>query len=150
MDVRGTPSPYSEDRCRVKFTPSPIVTTSSGIWKPIIWNDEDFDTNDMHDNVTQNTKIFIRRSGVYVVMAGLGFQVNGNGYRKIKMHKNEGIHLGTMIASPNATHNSLVSIQRIEEFEVGDYILLLAHQDSGIDLNLVQSACHCAVVRISA
>lgn len=43
----------------------------------IAWNAEDFDTDGMHDNVTNNTRVTINTAGIYVVTAGVYIAYTG-------------------------------------------------------------------------
>lgn len=149
MDVRGTPTPYSEDRCRIELTGNLVVNHDS--WKSICWTAEKFDTNDMHDNAIDNPLIYIRRSGIYVVTASLGFAVNGNGCRRIRLRKG-GITLAENAALPSPSYLCHVSIHNIEEFEVDESIHISCFQDSGGGLDIrsyYPSDCYFSAVRVS-
>lgn len=123
-----------------------ITAVGSASWTLINLQAELHDTNDMHDNSTNNTRLTITVPGVYVVSAQLPYTHNGNagstaGTRRLTEIRVNGSANGdatTTIAreetapSPNLTH----SLTGVRFFNAGDYIELAVYQDSGTTMNV--------------
>lgn len=102
---------------------------------------EDYDTDGMHDVVTNNTRITIRTPGRYLITGALNI-VGGTGgnFRAGRIFKN-GVG-GTVIGShdnrPDATTLSL-DIVTVALLAAGDYIEFGYYQDSGGAMNVNNS-----------
>lgn len=52
----------------------------------LAFNSERYDTDVIHDNVTNNSRLTCKTAGKYVIMAGLAFYQNATGYRHISIY----------------------------------------------------------------
>lgn len=98
-------------------------------------NSERYDTNSMHDTVTQNSRITFTTAGLYVVNGSASWAANATGVRQI------GIRLGgvTYIAvelelTPGGTIVCQQTISTTYKFTAGQYVELVAYQNSGAAL----------------
>ncbi len=98
---------------------------------------EEYDTDNFHDNATNNTRLTAPADGTYVLNGCVGFAANSTGYRHLRFLKN-GSTIVTLNQQPNsATANHFMSITDTLRLSSGDYIELIAVQDSGGSLNTV-------------
>lgn len=104
----------------------------------LAFNSERFDTDTMHDNATNNTRITFTTAGIYSVTFVCVWNKNAVGDRKAAIRKNGADVLGT-----DAKHagdadlfvGQSVTVQ--ESFAAADYVEALVRQDSGGALNLL-------------
>jgi len=115
-----------------KVTKSASQTISNNTDTIIIWDQEDYDTDTMHDNVTNNSRITIKTAGKYSVMAQVGWASNSTGLRNIEIIKNSS-NLGRVEYTPNTGSQHIVSA--VDEFAVNDILELQVKQTSGGNLN---------------
>ncbi len=115
-----------------KVTKSTNQTISDDIDTIIDWDQETYDTDDMHDNVTNNSRITIKTAGKYTVMAQIAWTSNSVGMRDIQILKN-GVVLGNVRYLPS--NNSRNIISAVDEFVVDDFLELQVNQDSGVSLD---------------
>lgn len=118
---------------RAKLSDSSNQSINSGTPTAINWDGEVYDTNNFHDNVTNNTRITIgiNMGGVYQFFAGLIFDTDAVGARKIGIRKNGTTFIGSDridAAGADETHLTTVAI---DDAAVGDYYELIALQESG-------------------
>ena len=100
----------------------------------VAYANEFFDTDSMHDNSTNNSRITITTAGVYVVCATAQFAVAGGGaYRLIGIRKNGSTELGYN-NPPVEPARGNVSI--IDSASVNDYYEVVVYQNSGSALAL--------------
>lgn len=116
---------------------------ASDLWVTVNWASENHNTQNMHDNVTNNSRITIpaERGGRYIVTASLSFGGNVTGNRGIRLQKN-GAGQERRVLVPNAGLEFFitVSINDIFDFVDGDYLEIAGWQASGAGLVLLTGA----------
>ena len=117
-----------------KITKSANQTISNNTSTIITWNQEDYDTDGMHDNVTNNSRITIKTPGKYSVMGQYEWASNSTGKRIIDIMKNS-VVLGkaNYLASGNSQH----TISFVSDFVVDDFLELRVFQNSGGSLDFL-------------
>ncbi|TPW09516.1 MAG: hypothetical protein FD130_2496, partial [Halothiobacillaceae bacterium] len=60
----------------------------NAVWTTLNLNAEDYDTDTIHDLVTNPTRMTSKTAGKYVVLASVRFNSNTTGYRAIQLLKN--------------------------------------------------------------
>lgn len=115
--------------CRVTMSAPQVVSNATDVL--ITWNQESYDTDDMHDNMTNNSRITVQVAGKYSVMAQASWADNSVGMRELSILKNS-VVVGVVrhLADGNAQH--VVSF--VDECAVGDFLELSVNQDSGGNL----------------
>lgn len=108
---------------------STVVTFPSGT--------EQIDTDTMHDDSTNNSRITIKTAGVYLVSFQFEFALSsGGGRRTLQLRKN-GNPTGVDIELPSGGgYYPRASGSQIFSLAKDDYVDLSAYQDSGGSLNL--------------
>ena len=86
---------------------------------------ESYDTDTMHDNVTNNTRITIRTAGIYVITAGLGLTSTPSSAFELYLDQNN----GTQLAQNNSVGEAYKTISATKDFAVDDYIELKIYAD---------------------
>jgi len=124
------------DDISCKVTKSADQTIPDDTNTVITWDQEDYDTDGMHDNVTNNSRITIKTAGKYSVMAQAVWAFNSTNRRVLDIIKNS-IVIGRMNYSAGSNSQSIVSV--VDEFAVNDILELSVNQDSGGNLNFVAS-----------
>jgi hypothetical protein len=96
-----------------------------------------FDTDDMHDVVTNNTRLTFNTAGIYIVGCHGQFEGNVTGVRQTAIRKNGTTYLiSDARATAPAANTCSVGAATVAKFDSGDYIEMLAYQESGVALNL--------------
>lgn len=115
-----------------KVTKSAAQTTSNSTNTVITWNQEDYDTDNMHDIVTNNSRITIKTAGKYSVHCQAAWGSSAVGVRNVNIKKN-GTEVTRNRYIPNA--NAQNTTGYVGDFAVDDYIELSVLQNSGGDLD---------------
>jgi len=102
--------------CRIKQTGTTSLSTT---WTALAFAGEDFDTDTMHDTVTNNTRITFTHAGKYMVGASLKISANvANGVR-IKLN-------GTTVLASQKQGNSSspehCNVSTLYNFSAADYV----------------------------
>ena len=103
----------------------------------IQFDNEHYDTADMHDNAVNNTRLICKKDGVYHIEACVSFDAHSTGTRYILFRLNGTTEIARHIHSQQdspAIH--VLSLGRHYMLSVGDYVELRAYQASGGDLNV--------------
>lgn len=126
--------------------PTGTQTFTTGVYAPLALGAEVYDivqSGDapMHDNTTNNSRIFIRTPGKYEISAQILWDVNTTGSRSLQIRKNAAgsISGGTQVM---VTNNSTIATFATavqspvweEEFSAGDYVEMFGFQNSGGNL----------------
>jgi hypothetical protein len=122
--------------CRV-FASS-AQTISNATDTKIAFDNESYDTDAFHSNVTNNTRITIPAglSGYYRVTANLGFLANTTGRRIMAIAFNGGGNISQIEFSPAGSNvEPAASITDTYFLNVADYLEINVYQTSGGNLN---------------
>lgn len=101
----------------------------------LFFDEEHFDTDSMHDNLEENTRIFFNTPGIYHVSLDLRWQKNAVGDRAAVIVKNRLDYLA--VDALHAGDKDLFisqSLSTMELFKAGDSVHALVRQDCGTDL----------------
>jgi hypothetical protein len=106
----------------------------------LTFDSEDFDAGSMHSTSVNTSRITIPASkgGVYLILGGAGFAPSATGYRQLDIKKNGATTL-TTITVPSNTGGSptgVFQVHFIVTLAAGDYVELIATQNSGGALNV--------------
>lgn len=99
-----------------------------------------YDTDNMHETVTNPSRITFTTAGIYIVTFVAQWDKNATGDRAIYIRKNGLSYLG--IEAKHAGDADLYvghSLTIVDQFGAGNYIEGLVRQDSGAALNLIIS-----------
>lgn len=124
--------------CRAYNNSSPNQEIPDSTSTPIDLGAEDFDTDSMHDNVTNNTRITIPagEGGKYLIVASCNFWGNASGIRGVSIRKNGSTFLRTKFGNPVGTVESVVEVLDVQLLAPGDYIEMLGYQSTGANLKI--------------
>jgi len=129
----GSGGPAGADiGCRVIMTADQLI--SHGTHTPVNFDAEDYDTDSMHDNAVNNTRVTFNTAGKYLIIVTALWQSSNTGFRILRVRLN-GAN-GIMANYVNAIATSARTISALFEFAITDYIEITVYQNSGGNLNL--------------
>jgi len=112
------------------------VSTTSPVVLVMPLNSEVFDTNSMHDNVTNNSRITVKKTGIYIVNATVQFAANISNQRFIRLLKN-GAEIATQSTQAlSGGTTTRLAISCVINAVPNDYFELAVFQNSGGNLNV--------------
>lgn len=115
--------------CLVKKTA--VQSLANNTTTKVTFDAETYDTDTMHDNVTNNTRITFTQGGRYAVSVSIEFAAHATGYRFVDVFLNNTSTLATDSRGAVTTDLSACTINFDYEFLAGDYIEVRAWQNSG-------------------
>lgn len=116
-------------------------TTSNNVAAQLSWNDEDYDTDNIHDNSTNNSRLTVPSGVSYVRLTASSFwSFNTSSYRQLELFKNggstfEGRSQDSLQAGNNANMVTNFS-SAVLAVTGGDYFEVFATQGSGGNLDV--------------
>jgi hypothetical protein len=117
---------------------SQTVVTATPSACPFTW--EVYDSDTMHDTVTDNTKVTAIHAGLYLVTCNYAWaDGTGGAYRKVALKLNGLAEVSEQRREPPASSNSMMlrsSFSQIVSLNTNEYLEVWADQDSGSDLNM--------------
>lgn len=133
---------------RVKKTTNQTINNNTTT--TITWNDEDFDTNTYHDNVTNNSRFTIPsgKAGYYHIIANISTGGSNTGARVIEIYKNT-TRIDRVDREPVTNQNNIIT-STVFEFAVGDYIEAKIYQDSGGNSVVITTDSRFSIVYLGA
>ncbi len=102
----------------------------------IALNQESWDTDGMHSNVTNNGYITCVTAGYYMFTGQVTFASNASGYRLLRLIKDSSQTFGEASAVPVADgHDTTLQVRGVVYMAAGSHVSLFAYQNSGVSLN---------------
>jgi hypothetical protein len=132
----AAPAGGSTDRASVYHSADQSIPNNSAT--TLAFNSEYYDSNTLHDNATNNSRITIATTGRYLVIFRAVFATSATGYRAGVLLLNGGSFIDWQSYAAAPTGTSGVQNMIIREFTAGDYIEAQVIQTSGGALDLKQ------------
>lgn len=119
----------------VKVTTSAATSMINNAYTSVAFGAEIFDTDGLHDNVTNNTRLTAALAGKYLIIGTLGYTSNATGQRTARIRINGISTANEVLVGTNPAGVTAISIATIYILAVGDYVELQGYQDSGGAIN---------------
>ena len=115
----------------------------------IAWNTEAFDTDGLHDLVTNNSRITVALTGKYLVVVSISYTGHATGTRLVRVSVN-GTDQPDIAQLPltGSTETATLSGATILSLTANDYVEAKAYQTSGGDLDVRAADSHLELVYI--
>src|SRR6266540_1593217 len=117
-------------------------TLTTAVSLNLAFNTERFDTDTIHDTLTNNTRLTCKTAGVYEIGGSAEFAANATGVRSLQILLNG----ATAIVEQDITSTGAVvhrmSVSTVYQLAVNDYVELRATQSSGGNLNVNSTGNH--------
>lgn len=114
--------------------------TTHNVAKILDFTNERWDNDNIHDNLVNNSRLYARTAGKYIISASVTFDSNSSGKRRLSL-KLDG---GDLIANKNlramATGKTSLTISTTYELNEDQYIEVSVYQDSGGNLDIMSYA----------
>ena len=102
----------------------------------IAFNSERYDTDAIHDNVTNNSRLTCKTAGKYIIIGLVHFAPSLVGVRSLRIILNVATEISLNGREVDKTGQWFGSTSVIYDLSVGDYVYLRAFQSSGGALNV--------------
>lgn len=126
-------------RCSV--THSVGVSPVTATWTLHAWDTEAYDTDTMHDNVTNNSRLVAKTVGMYDLKVQIEWTANATGYRAVQIRKNSagsaagGTRVGwAFVSAATVASSTTVPFDKDVPMAVNDYLEVFVWQSSGAGL----------------
>lgn len=97
---------------------------------------ETYDTDTMHDNVTNNSRLTCNTEGPYIIVGNVEWSGDASGARKLIVYKNAFTTLAEDSRTPPDANPMGHGISTIAYLTVGEFVELYAYQTSGSALTI--------------
>lgn len=134
-DGSGVATSISLEGARVFHGGNQSIPNSTNTF--VTFDGEQWDDNDLHDTVTNNSRITVKVPGRYLITANIYFTGNATGARQLKFKVNGSAQIGAINEAPGNATDFLVAHAVIWELAVDDYVEVEVLQNSGGALNIV-------------
>lgn len=116
---------------------SASISISNNAQTTIAFDGERFDTDAIHDNITNNSRLTCKTAGKYLVVATIEFVPNTTNQRQLTVNLNTNTTIAVAVSQGLAGGNTPLTATTIIDLVVGDFIEAVAYQNSGGALNVV-------------
>lgn len=123
---------------RVFHNATQSITTAT--LTALAFNSERFDTNVIHDNSTNNSRLTCKTAGVYLIVGHCDFASNATGYRAVVPRLNATTYLGGVYANAITGTDVRLNFSTVYPMAVNDYVEFMVYQTSGGALNVQTAA----------
>lgn len=121
---------------RVYNTSNQSIANATGV--ALAFNSERFDTDSIHDVVTNNSRLKCNTAGIYLIFATIAFDANVTGIRQVDFYLNGATLLAQqrINAVSDPTLGSTISLSTVYSLAINDYVQTFVYQTSGGALNV--------------
>ena len=121
---------------RVYRNVSKVIATGSLDTK-VDFDLESYDTDTIHDNSTNNTRLTCKTAGKYLIYAQAYWTGNATGARQIVLGLNSVTNIGMALCGAYDTTALMQTCLTIYSLAVNDYVEMIVNQTSGGNLTLI-------------
>ena len=127
-------------------------TYANGATDPLSFDSEEWDTDSIHEGITNPERLTCKTAGLYLITANIRFASNSTNKRQLRIKKVSGATT-TIIANESCDGNGYTSLSAsgIVRLEVNDYIWVEPYQNSGGDLAVSYASdqpASCSIVKL--
>lgn len=147
LNAMGTAINFWASPPRASITKSTTQSLNNATLTLITWDQEVYDTDAMHDTVTNNSRLICQTAGYYAITGTLSFAINGTGTRGIQIRKNAAGSStgGTLLydltwAAIAGSQTTVVVPVFTVALVAADYIEMFGNQSSGGALNVTSGS----------
>lgn len=110
---------------------------NNNTWTALAMNSERFDTDVIHDNATNNSRLTCKTATKYLIGAHIEFASNVVGQRQLALWLNGATFIGVVTLDNAGTDSTRLTIASVYDLAVNDYVECRANQVSGGALNVI-------------
>ena len=103
-------------------------------------NSEVFDTDGIHDTVTNNSRLTCQTAGKYFIYANVQYSNDNSGYRRASIWLNATTHIAFRQTDYTATFDARLNLSCIYDLSVSDYVEIQCRHNGGSGINLEYAA----------
>jgi len=108
----------------------------SSSWTVLAFDSEDYDTDTIHDTVTNNNRLTCVSAGKYLITINVSWEANATGRRIISFRKNGADARGLVTGTVDSSNLCVQVVMTILDLSATDYIEARVFQTSGGELDL--------------
>ena len=122
-----------------RVTRSAVQSIPNVVETQVIFDVEQFDNDNIHDLVTNPSRLTCRTPGRYLVMANIGVQSNATGTRQMAIRVNDGAQTSVVNQVGSAADQAYMMGAAVLDLNAGDWLTVTIYQNSGGALNVLQA-----------
>lgn len=104
----------------------------------LAFDSERYDTDNIHDPTTNNSRLTCKTAGKYVISAAVGFFHNATGIRRVHIWLNGSTPIGWQDIHSLSDTDHYCTVSTIWDMAVNDYVEVRVFQSSGGALNVLK------------
>jgi len=109
-------------------------------WTAIPFNLEHWDTDTMHDTVTNSERLTCKAAGVYISIGNVSWAANNVGNRMLGIRKNNSDWVALVNDQALSSGGKILLVATVMEMAVNEYVELMVWQNRGGNLDVIFSA----------
>lgn len=125
---------HLQSMARVTKTATTAIATATATVVP--FDSETFDTDTLHDNVTNNSRLTAQVAGKYLVTANVQWEASAVGERTVVIRKQGATAYASVLDSAALAGETHQSVSALVNLAAAEYVEALVTQNSGGNLNV--------------
>lgn len=144
----GAKLTYTGQAARAYNSTNQLVATVTAT--ALALDSERYDTDAIHDNATNNSRLTCKTAGRYAIAASASFAANATGFRRLGIRLNGITEIArTSAPSVGAADPTDLTVETEYELAVNDYVQMVVYQSSGGNLNVLASTDYSPVLAMA-
>ncbi len=135
--VASVPNAYLSDKAEAlvdrgaRVMHSVDQSIADNVATKLAFNQERWDTDTIHDETTENTRLTCKTAGKYLIFANISWDYRPGGDRRIAIILNRAADLARVSSGPNPVNKTWQQIITYANLAAGDFVELEVQQTSG-------------------
>ncbi|MBI4395636.1 MAG: hypothetical protein HY548_00980, partial [Elusimicrobia bacterium] len=118
------------------------VTIQHNTYRYLPFDQERYDTDNLHDISENNSRLTANRAGKYLIFANISYNANASGSRQTFIELNRSNKIAGDVRPAVGGSSTAVNISTIYPLQVNDYVEVVVLQDSGGALDIDKTGSH--------
>jgi hypothetical protein len=125
-----------------------VQTIPTGAWTPVEFDHETYDTDSIHDNVVNNSRLTCKTAGKYIITGSVTWDGHIGHQRGVSIYLNNATFLAISFSDASTVGYWAGCVSAIYDLAVNEYVELTVTQSTGGNLNLAVDVMDFSMQRI--
>jgi hypothetical protein len=133
--------------CRIRN--SAAISVPHAQLTNITYDTEVYDTDNMHNLVTNTHRVYCNTAGKYIITGNIVFASNATGFRTVSISLNGISNIAVQTVSAASGVNTRMNLSTVINLAAGDFVLMQVYHSAGVALDVLSESMTSPVLTVT-